>query len=78
MEYCKLGKTNVSVSAVGVGTMLWLPNKKLPEDHLYQTYQKCLDNGLNFFDTAEVYGNGISEKLLGDFRKRDGRKMALL
>lgn len=75
MEYCKLGKTDVSVSSVGAGTMLWLPNKKLSAESLYETYQRCLDHGLNFFDTAEVYGNGISERLLGDFMKKDGRKV---
>lgn len=75
MEYCKLGKTDVSVSSVGAGTMLWLPNKKLSAESLYETYQRCLDHGMNFFDTAEVYGNGISERLLGDFIKKDGRKV---
>ena len=77
MEYCKLGKTDVSVSAIGVGTMLWLPNKKLSKENLFETYQRCLDNGLDFFDTAEVYGNGISEKVLGDFIKADGRKIKI-
>lgn len=77
MEYCKLGRTDISVSAVGAGTMLWLPNKKISKEDLYKTYQRCLDNGMDFFDTAEVYGNGISEKLLGEFKKRDGRKIKI-
>ena len=32
MDYCNLGKTNVTVPVMGVGTMLWLPNKKLTEE----------------------------------------------
>lgn len=77
MDYCNLGKTNVTVPIMGVGTMLWLPNKKLTEDGLFQTYQACLDQGMDFFDTAEIYGNGISENLIGKFRQRDGRKIKI-
>ncbi len=77
MKYHKLGKTNVEVPAIGVGTMLWLPKNDEEKEEYFKTYTKCLDNGINFFDTAEIYGNGKSESLLGEFQKRDGRKVII-
>ncbi len=77
MKYHKLGKTNVEVPAIGVGTMLWLPKNDEEKEEYFKTYTKCLDNGINFFDTAEIYGNGKSESLLGEFQKRDGRKIII-
>ena len=62
MNYCNLGKTNVTVPVMGVGTMLWLPKENLTEKDLFQTYQSCLEQGMNFFDTAEIYGNAGIEK----------------
>lgn len=77
MDYCNLGKTNVTVPVMGVGTMLWLPKENLTENDLFQTYQACLEQGIDFFDTAEIYGNGTSESLIGKFQKRDGRKIKI-
>lgn len=75
MDFCNLGKTNITVPIMGVGTMLWLPKDNLTEEDLFQTYQACLEHGMDFFDTAEIYGNGTSESLLGKFQQRDGRKI---
>ncbi len=44
---------------------------------MIQAYQTCLDAGFNFFDTAEVYGNGESERLLGECRRLDGRPIVI-
>ncbi len=77
MRYHKLGQTDVEVPAIGVGTMLWLPKNDEEKEKYFETYKKCLDNGINFFDTAEIYGNGKSERLLGEFIKRDGRKILI-
>ena len=74
MERCRLGQTGVAVPVMGAGTMLWMPGKRVSEADLYDTYSACLDHGLNFFDTAEIYGNGVSEGMLGKCRKRDGRE----
>ena len=73
METVLLGKSGVSVPVMGVGTMLWTPNKSLSEDTVQDTYSACVDNNLNFFGTAEIYGNGKSERILGACMKRDGR-----
>lgn len=77
MKSHKLGKTSVEVPAIGVGTMIWLPKNDEEKEKYYETYKTCLDNGINFFDTAEIYGNGKSEELLGEFQKRDGRKIII-
>lgn len=50
---------------MGVGTMLWLPNKNNSEQEIFEVFNACIDNGLNFFDTAEIYGDGASEEVLG-------------
>lgn len=50
---------------MGVGMMLWLPNKKFTEQDIKNVFWACMENGLNFFDTAEIYGNGASEEILG-------------
>lgn len=63
--------------SIGVGTMLWTPKNEDEKERYFQTFQYCLDRGVNFFDTAEVYGNGSVEKLLGEFIKRDGRPVKI-
>lgn len=67
----ELGKSGVMVPQMGVGTMLWTSPKK--EDEIMEAYTECLNNGINFFDTAEIYGMGESERILGRCMKRDGR-----
>jgi aryl-alcohol dehydrogenase-like predicted oxidoreductase len=62
---------------MGVGTMLWLPNKSLTEDDILKIYTTCIDNGLNFFDTAEIYGFGKSETAIGKCIKKDGRPVMI-
>lgn len=62
---------------IGVGTMLWVPTTEEEKEALFKTFQYCLDRGYNFFDTAEVYGNGKVEQLLGEFIRRDGRPVRI-
>jgi aryl-alcohol dehydrogenase-like predicted oxidoreductase len=73
----ELGRSGVKVSEMGVGTMLWTSNSQAAEADVRRAYQACVDNGLTFFDTAEVYGNGTSERMLGACIQRDGRKVAV-
>jgi aryl-alcohol dehydrogenase-like predicted oxidoreductase len=77
IEIRRLGKSDVIVPAMGVGTMLWLPNNSKAEEEFMKTFSTCVDNGLNFFDTAEIYGNGKSESILGKCIKKDGRPVIL-
>lgn len=70
VEYKTLGKTDLKISTVGLGT--WAIGGSwgaINDDEAMQTLNHALDLGINFFDTADVYGDGRSEKLLGQLRK---------
>ena len=70
MEYRFLGNTGIKVSAISFGTMTWREKDK---DELYfSIFKKCYDSGINFFDTAEGYFEGLSEEVLGRMIKRLG------
>jgi len=43
----------------------WGYGKGYTRDDVTQAYKACLGAGLNFFDTAEMYGSGDSERILG-------------
>jgi myo-inositol catabolism protein IolS len=68
MKFRTLGRTDLSVSVVAmgcwaiVGGFNWGPQA---EDESLATIEKALAVGVNFFDTAEGYGDGYSEQLLG-------------
>jgi len=64
MEYRELGRTGWKVSAISSGT--W-PMGSRNENELLAAFSKSLDLGVNFFDTADVYG---SEHLVGRLRKQ--------
>jgi aryl-alcohol dehydrogenase-like predicted oxidoreductase len=64
MEYRELGRTGWKVSAISSGT--W-PMGSHNESELLAAFSKSLDLGVNFFDTADVYG---SEHLVGRLRKQ--------
>ncbi|MGQ0603422.1 MAG: aldo/keto reductase [Anaerolineales bacterium] len=65
MEYRKLGRAGVKVSAIGVGCNQF--GGKVDLAGTKAIVQRALDVGINFFDTADVYGNrGGSEELLGE------------
>lgn len=67
MKYHPLGTTDLSVSAVGLGT--WSMGGRwwgdVDDSESVATIHKALDLGINFIDTADIYGFGHSEKLLG-------------
>ncbi len=68
MEYRELGRTGWKVSAISTGT--W-PMGSRNEGELLAAFTKALDLGVNFFDTADVYG---SEHLLGKLRAHASRR----
>ena len=79
MQYTNLGKTGLMVSRVCLGTMTygapdWRP-WVLSEEVSRPFFQKALEAGINFFDTADVYSFGVSEEVVGralkDFARRD-------
>jgi aryl-alcohol dehydrogenase-like predicted oxidoreductase len=66
-----LGKTGAEVPAIGVGTNRWSYGAN--DAPVFETHLALLDAGGAFIDTAEVYGFGKSERLIGDCLRRDGR-----
>ena len=64
MERIRLGGSDLLVSRLGVGTNKWGSNNK-PDPELKAAFDAALAAGINFFDTAEVYTFGGSERTLG-------------
>jgi aryl-alcohol dehydrogenase-like predicted oxidoreductase len=71
MKYRKLGKTGINVSEVGLGT--WQLGSadwgQVSEADALRILHRCVELGVNFFDTADVYGLGVSERTIGKFLK---------
>jgi aryl-alcohol dehydrogenase (NADP+) len=69
MEYTRLGSTGLKVSRLCLGAMTYGSKKwrewVLEEEEGRPFYRRALDAGINFFDTADVYSNGVSEEILG-------------
>lgn len=73
MNSRKLDSTDVRVSEVGLGT--WQIGGswgEVPEDEALNILRAAHENGVTMFDTANVYGGGKSEKLIGRFLKESG------
>jgi aryl-alcohol dehydrogenase-like predicted oxidoreductase len=74
MEYRSLGRTGLKVSPFCLGTMNFGPETSEPDS--FAIMDRALERGLNFFDTANVYGwkigEGITEQIVGRFLARGG------
>lgn len=74
MEYTHLGRTGLKVSRICLGTMNFGP--KTTEEDSYAIMDRALDEGINFFDTADVYGwkkgEGITEQIIGRWIAQGG------
>ena len=68
MQKRKLGKSNLEVSAIGLGCMGMSFSYGPPKDKRKMTdlLHAAVDRGITFFDTAEVYGPFINEELVGE------------
>ena len=68
MQKRKLGKSNLEVSAIGLGCMGMSFSYGPPKDKKEMTtvLQGAVERGITFFDTAEVYGPFLNEELLGE------------
>lgn len=72
MKYKTLGKSGIKVSEIGFGAWTigldWW-GKKIEDDEAKKMLKKAYDVGINFFETADMYGKGKSEKLIGEVFK---------
>jgi aryl-alcohol dehydrogenase-like predicted oxidoreductase len=70
MEYTTLGRTGMEVSRICLGCMSFgTPEWRdwvLPEDESHEIIERAIDLGINFFDTANMYSRGESDRILGD------------
>jgi aryl-alcohol dehydrogenase-like predicted oxidoreductase len=70
MEYRELGRTGFKVSSLSFGAWAiggtWGP---VVEAESLSALRRAVEMGVNFFDTADVYGDGISEKLIAKLKK---------
>jgi aryl-alcohol dehydrogenase-like predicted oxidoreductase len=71
MQYKELGKSGIKVSAIGLGAWQWGRRewgwgRTYGKKDVMEAFQKAIDLGINFIDTAELYGRGRSEELVGE------------
>src|SRR5450756_2016103 len=69
MDYVRLGSTGLKVSRLCLGCMTYGSKKwrdwVLEEEESRPFIQRALELGINFFDTADMYSDGVSEEILG-------------
>lgn len=71
MEYNRLGKTGLQISQLSLGS--WLTFGSQIKDNIAEELMVyAYDNGVNFFDNAEVYAHGRSEVAMGKILKKQG------
>jgi aryl-alcohol dehydrogenase-like predicted oxidoreductase len=74
MEYVNLGRTALKVSRLCLGTMNFGP--QTTEEDSYKIMDRALEHGINFFDTANVYGwkkgEGVTEQIVGRWWAQGG------
>ena len=84
MKFRKLGNTNLDVSLICLGTMTW--GTQNTEKDAFEQMDYSINQGINFFDTAEIYSipptpesYGKTEKMIGNwFEKRKNREKIIL
>lgn len=70
MKQRSLGNTGVNISEVGLGCWQFGGDfGPMTDETAFKVMQAAVDNGIRFFDTADVYGAGRSESLIGEFLK---------
>ena len=84
MNYRKLGNTDLDVSTICLGTMTW--GEQNTQEEGFEQMDYAIDQGINFFDTAELYAippkketYGKTEEIIGNwFEKRKNREKVIL
>jgi aryl-alcohol dehydrogenase-like predicted oxidoreductase len=79
MQYREFGRTGWQVSAISFGT--WAMGDDwgaVQDDESLQALHTALEQGINLFDTADVYGDGRSERLLAQLKKETSQDFYIL
>jgi voltage-dependent potassium channel beta subunit len=71
MEYRRLGKSGLKVSALSLGSWLTF-GKQISDETAEELMVAAYENGVNFFDNAEIYARGKSEIVMGNILKNQG------
>ncbi len=79
MQYNRLGRTDLQISEICLGSMTW--GEQNSADDAFSQMDYALDQGINFFDTAELYAippraetYGRTEEIIGDWLRQTGRR----
>lgn len=79
MDYRPLGKTDIKVSEICLGTMTW--GRQTPQEEAFEQMDYATAQGVNFFDTAELYPippeadtQGATETIIGNWFKQTGKR----
>jgi aryl-alcohol dehydrogenase-like predicted oxidoreductase len=74
MKYRRLGNSGLEVSALGLGTNAF--GKRADQDTSIKIIHNALENGINFIDTANIYANSESERIIGE--ALDGKRHSVV
>ena len=78
MEYRKLGRSDIRVSKIGMGAWQASPEWSGKDEEVEKAVLRSYELGVTLFDTAEAYGHGHSEEVLGRAVKRVGRRNVVI
>jgi aryl-alcohol dehydrogenase-like predicted oxidoreductase len=79
-----LNGSDISISPLGVGTWAWGDrstwgmggyDRDLTRDSIAEAWDASIEKGVTFFDTAEIYGHGESERIIGSLLARNSRPL---
>ncbi len=83
MQQVQIGSSNLMVHPIGIGVMSWSQSKlwgygaDLGVGDVRGAFQAALEAGINLFDTAEIYGSGRSETILGKLVAESGAEIVV-
>lgn len=78
-----LGQHGLNVSPLGIGTwawgdkLFWSYGNDYGAEQVQEAFNATIDTGITFFDTAEIYGFGESERLLGQFMRQTDKPVQI-
>lgn len=81
MEYRQLGRSGLKISTITIGTMTFGGSAMVGQTDMAGAARQidmCLDAGVNILDTANAYGGGRSEEIIGELLSKEGRRQKLI